>query len=86
MTELKPCPFCGAMPQVGVDFYESRGSEIKLAPTVECTGCGTRKREIFTATNSMHYIPFSDYEDAFDKVVEQWNRRVPIPDEWDLYG
>ena len=84
MTELKPCPFCGAMPQTGVDFYETYGygKGIKLAAIVECTGCGIRKREIFTATDSMHYIPFSDYEDAFDKVVEQWNRRMPIPDEW----
>lgn len=76
MSELKPCPFCGAMPQAGVDFYESRGTEIKLAATVECTGCGIRKREIFNATDPMSYIRFSDYEDAFMSVIEAWNRRA----------
>ena len=76
MIELKPCPFCGAMPQAGVDFYESCGAEIKLAATVECTGCGIRKRKIFNATHPVGYVPFSDYENAFMNVIEAWNRRA----------
>ena len=76
MSELKPCPFCGAMPQVGVDFYESHGTEIKLAATVECTGCGIRKCAIFDATHLVGYVPFSDYESAFMNVIEAWNRRA----------
>lgn len=46
MSELKvkACPFCGCMPQCGVEFSESYGAEVKLAAVVECTGCGVKKR------------------------------------------
>lgn len=76
MNKLKPCPFCGAIPQSGVDFYGSRGTEIKLAAIVECTGCGICKRVIFKATNDVIHIPFSDYEEAFNKVTKEWNTRI----------
>ena len=75
MTELKPCPFCGSIPQCGVDFYESRGTEVKLAAIVECTGCGIRKKKIFKATD-ISYVPFYDYDNAFEEVVQAWNKRV----------
>ena len=76
MSELKTCPFCGSIPQCGVEFYESCGTEIRLAATVECTGCGISKREIFKATNKISYVPFFDYDNAFEKVIEAWNKRV----------
>lgn len=76
MNELKPCPFCGAMPQCGVDFSGSSGAEINLVATVECTGCGTSKRVVFTATKRNSLVPFLDYEKAFEDVVKLWNRRV----------
>lgn len=77
MTELKPCPFCGSIPQCVVDFYESCGKEIKFAAaTVECTGCGIRKRKIFKATDNISYVPFYDYDNAFEEVIQAWNRRV----------
>jgi len=76
MNELKPCPFCGAMPQCGVEFYESSGANIHLAATVRCISCGTSKRTIFKATDSTSFVPFSDYEEAFSNVIEAWNRRA----------
>lgn len=76
MSELKPCPFCGSIPQCGVDFYESCGSNVKLAAIVECTGCGISKRKIFKATDSISYVPFYDYDNAFEEVVQAWNRRI----------
>ena len=76
MNELEPCPFCGAIPQAGVDFYESNGTEIKLEAIVECTGCGIYKRVIFKATNNVIHVPFSDYEEAFNKVIKEWNTRI----------
>ena len=75
MTELKPCPFCGSIPQCGVEFYESRGTEIKLAATVKCPGCGIIKGIIFKATDKNSYVPFCDYDNAFEEVVQAWNRR-----------
>ena len=76
MPELKPCPFCGSIPKSGVEFYESCGAELKLSAVVECTGCGVRKQVIFKATDNVIFIPFCDYENAFEEVVERWNRRV----------
>lgn len=86
MNDLKPCPFCGALPQCGATFYESCGKEIKLVATVECAECGTSKRVVFKASDNVRLIPFWDYEKAFDKVVDQWNHRVPIHDEYEVYG
>ena len=76
MGELKPCPFCGSMPQCGTMFYESRGGEVKLAAVVECTGCGVRKRVIFKASEDMTYVPFFNFDNAFSKVLNEWNRRT----------
>lgn len=76
MSDLKPCPFCGSIPQCGTEFYESRGSEVKLAATVECTGCGVRKRVIFKASDPAAYVPFFDFDNAFDDVISKWNMRA----------
>ena len=81
MNELKPCPFCGAIPQCGVDFCESSSRGIKLAATVECTGCGIRKRDIFKATDYISLVPFYDYDNAFARVIKEWNKRVGEQDE-----
>ena len=76
MSELKPCPFCGALPQSGVEFYESHGAEVRLSAVVKCTGCGVSKRKIFKATDNVSFVPFYDYENAFNDVIREWNRRV----------
>ena len=76
MNELKPCPFCGSNPKCGVSFYESCGAEVKLAATVECTGCGIRKRNIFKATDNISFVPFYDYDNAFARVIKEWNKRI----------
>ena len=76
MKELKSCPFCGSIPNCGVEFYESRGGEVRLSAVVECTSCGVRKREIFKATDNVTFIPFWDYEKAFSEVIKAWNTRA----------
>lgn len=75
MNELKPCPFCGSIPQCGVEFYSTYGGEVKLSAVVECTGCGIRKRNIFKVTDSVSFIPFYDYDNAFAEVIKEWNKR-----------
>lgn len=83
MEDLKRCPFCGCLPQCGVDFYESHGSEVKLAAIVECTGCGSYKRKVFKATEDIIHVPFITYENAFNDVVAMWNKRVGEADDAD---
>ncbi len=87
MSERKvlACPFCGEQPECGVDFFESRGSEVFLIATVQCK-CGTNKSKVFQASKPTHLVPFSDYEEAFEKAIELWNRRVPVSDEYEVYG
>ncbi len=74
-TKLKCCPFCGCKPKSGVEFYESRGGEVKLAAVIKCQKCGIRRIEIFNATNNMSLIPFDVYYMAFKNVVQYWNER-----------
>lgn len=76
MEELKRCPFCGQSPICGVEFYESHGSEVKIAAVVRCSHCYIERRVVFKATDQISLVPFWDYEKAFDKVINKWNERV----------
>lgn len=76
MEELKRCPFCGQSPICGVEFYESHGSEVKLAAVVQCPHCHIERRIVFKATELTSLVPFWDYEKAFDMVVNRWNERA----------
>lgn len=83
--ELKPCPFCGSIPNCGVEFCQSSCSDVHLAATVKCISCGVYKRKIFKASESSKLIPFMDYENVFEEVIKDWNERktqteVIIPD------
>ena len=78
-VKLKPCPFCGNQPEVGVEFYESCGSEVKLRAEVWCERCKVGIAKIFTATE-ITLVPFDRYIDAFDSVVSKWNTRAEDTD------
>ena len=80
MDNLKPCPFCGKYPSSGVEFFESRGTDVKLRATVYCSECHVSRGVVFTATG-ITPIPFLDYEIAFDKAKTAWNRRAKLNDE-----
>ena len=75
MSELKPCPFCGKYPSCGVEEFERNGLVIKLRAAVYCSGCHVSRGVIFTATD-INPIPFLDYEIAFDRAKQEWNRRA----------
>lgn len=75
MQEVKRCPFCDSLPNVGVELYESFGSYIKLAARVECPRCHVRQSVIFQAVEPSRMIPFYDYINAFDAVINKWNKR-----------
>ena len=76
MNELKRCPFCGGEAESGVEFSESCSSNITLLALVRCSECGVSRGRRFVATNRNYMIPFSDYFDAFNSAIEQWNRRA----------
>ena len=76
MSELKSCPFCGSIPQCGVEYHSSCGTDVKLSAVIECTGCGIRKRVIFKATDYKLFVPFYDYDNAFAEVIKEWNKRA----------
>lgn len=61
MTELKPCPFCGApVGKVYIDgLYEAR---------ISCISCGGQVRFSISQDNEIGQI--------IDSLVSMWNRRV----------
>lgn len=61
MTELKPCPFCGApVGKVYVDLlYDAR---------IECISCGGQVRRPTSQD--------SDVGSIIDNLVDMWNKRV----------
>lgn len=75
MDGLKPCPFCGGKPNVGVGFYESHGSEVLLNAQALCQNCHIGMSVIFKATE-IKLVPFERYTEAFSNVVDRWNRRA----------
>lgn len=78
-VKLKPCPFCGNQPEVGVEFYESRGHEVTLKAEVWCERCRVGRAKIFKATE-ITLVPFDRYMDAFDSAVLRWNTRAEDTD------
>ena len=76
MENLKPCPFCGVKPSSGVEFFESSSVDgIKLKAIVYCPECRVSKGVVFKATD-INPVPFFDYEVAFDKAKQAWNKRM----------
>jgi hypothetical protein len=82
MSEIKPCPFCGDTPAVGITFYKSSGSEVLLKAIVYCQRCKISRYKIFKATDGYDGItPFLDYEVAMDTAKKAWNMRVNDDDK-----
>ena len=70
MDELKNCPFCGGTPKTNVRYWSCGGDELKLAAEIVCK-CGIKKGRSFQANNTS----FGNFIEAFDLVIEDWNRR-----------
>lgn len=71
MIELDSCPFCGETPTTNVHYWKCGGDELMLTAAVKCK-CGVEKRCSFQANN----VSFNDFYDAFDTVIDSWNRRA----------
>ena len=83
---VKPCPFCGGKPEVGVEFDGSNSvDEIWLKAEVWCNHCNFGREKIFKATG-IGLVPFDDYTNAFDEALRRWNKRVGENDEYAEYN
>ena len=72
MKDLKACPFCGSKAMTYVDYDQCGGGELLMSAYVQCSDCGIYKRVKFDASNKQ----FSDFTNAFDRVINLWNQRV----------
>ena len=72
MEKLKPCPFCGGEAKTIVDCYTLGSGKILMSADVQCTVCGIYQRIRFDVSQRK----FSDFTDAFDRVVSLWNQRI----------
>lgn len=61
MEELKPCPFCGGIAELGEVYYRARN---KSCVIVKCLGCGV----------STKLFPYTDKGQTSAEIA--WNRRV----------
>lgn len=67
MTELKPCPFCGAAAKV---YAGSEGLAIV------CTNCGARTTYLNDSLERrIDRITWATGQEAFSKAVYSWNTR-----------
>lgn len=76
--KLRPCPFCGDKPEVGIGFvsYDTGDSYIRLKAVVRCKQCDIEKRINFNGAKfNRELVPFEDYSAAIQSVTEQWNVR-----------
>jgi len=77
MYNLKPCPFCGGVAESGVEFYGLQyGTEVKLKVVARCKKKCCERSKIFNATRKLPLVSLKEYTDAFESVVEDWNRRA----------
>lgn len=60
-TKLKPCPFCG-----GEAVLESYNARKGFEACIQCNGC----------TAYVPTITYDTEEEAIEKAIKAWNRRV----------
>ena len=67
-NELKQCPFCGSKPTIGVKARNDYGVTGICVVIIKCKECGTEKSYSYDA-------PWG-YQNAYEKVIKEWNRRA----------
>lgn len=73
MTELKRCPFCGALPRTEMSVTKMGGTEDHVDFSICCTNCGVSKK---VRLRIVAYANFVDVDKAMSEVVTAWNQRV----------
>lgn len=87
--ELKPCPFCGAMPTLTnsgiIKCYKREGGDLTTSWMVKCKVCNIKREGGMTYYNFENDETLTIKDPKFDgrrKVIEMWNKRAgAIKDE-----
>jgi len=72
MEELKPCPFCGHIPETKVEVTYYGGGESHIDFSIRCTECGTSKTIRLKERGDCRFF---DVDRAESEAVAAWNRR-----------
>lgn len=68
IIKLKPCPFCGAVPQIEVEPL--RGYEPCARYTIKCHICGCEPH--YDKDNTVYY----SVSEILKCIANTWNRRI----------
>ena len=79
MEGLKPCPFCGATPECGIEQYGENTSKYKttLAIVICCPKCGCAIMRTLKDASTTCVVPFDEYVSSYNALIEKWNTRIP---------
>lgn len=74
MSELKRCPFCGALPETKVTVGQMVGGKTdNIDFIIRCTECGTEKTVRLKISKSGCFM---DVDKAMSQATKAWNRRA----------
>lgn len=74
--DLKPCPFCGAIPEceiIPITSIVTGTSRIEVK--IQCRKCGIFVSEKIEA-GLLHGIYYKNFLELVSKVVKKWDRRA----------
>lgn len=79
MSELKPCPFCGAVATSEVRVTQMGGdTSDNVDFSVMCSSCGTYKTVRLKIGDTCVFL---DVEKAMIGAIEAWNKRADMKGE-----
>ena len=73
MTELKPCPFCGAIATSEVRVAQMGGDTDNVDFSIVCSSCGTYKTVRLKIAKTCVFLTV---EKAMIGAIEAWNSRA----------
>lgn len=79
MEKLKPCPFCGRIPELTHRTSKPIGAEIEIEWSIRCPFCFCQRTRIGrynVGNDGKLYLAEVNVADARSEVIKAWNRRA----------